>query len=284
MAKTIGLQQLANKVFDVVKGMPEKFVKSIGGLESAFDAVIWGDSGNGKSSFCVDLIKELILAMDCKCEYVAYEEGTGLTMQDLMIGRNDLYNVIGNKLQITDHLTFDELHKKMGKKQSAKIWVIDSLQAAGFTAKQCAKLKDDYVLSRKKKIIIYISWAEGKEPAGAAAKSAKYYAHIKMYIKDFIMFPRSRYGGNMPYVIWKGDEKQGALAKWGREYYKISGEEKPKRVRKPKASKEPEQLPPPQEPVTNMQILPEETPEEKQEAMLEKLKSTNNESIAKENN
>ena len=120
-------------------------------------------------------------------------------------------NKVGNLLDITDHATYEELDAMISKRKSPKIWVIDSLQAARFTAKQCADLKRKYVMSRKRKIIIYISWAEGKFPAGAIAKSVEYYAHIKIRVEGFIAFFKSRFGGNKNYVIWE----EGAKRYWG---------------------------------------------------------------------
>jgi hypothetical protein len=178
------------------------------------------------------LLKELILAMDCKVEYVSYEEGQAKTVQDTMIKRHDMLNAVGNKMFITDHLTYDELKSKMGKRQSPKIWVIDSIQAAGFTASQCAELKHKFVLSRKKKIIIYISWCEGKLPQGAVAKGIEYYANIKMRVEGLVMFPKSRYGGNKPFVVWEGNESEGAIRYWGKEYWKIIGKSKPVKQKK----------------------------------------------------
>ena len=251
MAKTIGLQQLAAKKYILIEGMPVEFIEAIGMLEDAFDAIIYGASGNGKSNFTVKLLVALIKALNCKCEYVAYEEGHGFTMQNLMLGYNNVYEQIGNNLMITDHYSFDELKKRISRRKSAKIWVIDSLQAARFTAEQCAELKQLFVLSKKRKIIIYISWSDGKFPSGATAKSVEYYANIKMRVDRLIMFPKSRYGGNKPFVIWE----EGALAKWGKDYWKVSGKEKPKRGRK-KAEPPPKLLPnQPSEPVvTHIQI------------------------------
>lgn len=197
--------------------MPPEMTDSIGEIEDSWDAIIYGASGNGKTNFCIMLLKALLLAIPCRAEYVSYEEGHGKTVQDTMIKRHNMLETVGTRLSITEHLSFDELHKKMSRAKSPKIWVIDSLQASGFTYQQCKQLKEQQVMSRKKKIIIYVSWCEGKVPQGAVAKAVEYYANIKMRVQDLIMFPKSRYGGNLPFVVWE----QGAKAKWGKEYRKI---------------------------------------------------------------
>lgn len=212
MGKSIGLKQLAQKTYVLVQGMPFHFTVSIGEIEDAWDAIIYGASGNGKTNFTVMLLKALLQAMNCKAEYVAYEEGHGKTVQDTMIKRHNMLEAVGNKIMITEHLSYDELVKRMSRKQSAKIWVIDSLQAAQLTYAQCKALKEKFVMSRKRKIIIYISWSEGKVPQGACAKSVEYYSNIKMRVQDLVMFPKSRYGGNCPFIIYEPD----AIKKWGK--------------------------------------------------------------------
>ena len=97
------------------------------------------------------------------------------------------------------------------KRKSSKIWVFDSIQASNFTQAQTAKLKTDFVLSKRKKILMYISWEKGTEPKGSTAEAVKYYANIKIRIEKFIAFPTGRYGGNKNYIIWQ----EGAKKKWG---------------------------------------------------------------------
>lgn len=211
MGKTIGLKQLAQKTYTLVQKLPQWFIDSFGNIEDAFDMILYGSSGNGKSNGTVIILKELLKAMNCRGEYVTYEEGHGRTIQELMIDRHKLLDELGNVVQITDHLTFEELKARMGKRKSAKVWIIDSIQAAQLTADQCAELKRLFVLSKKRKIIIYISWAEGKHPLGACAKSVEYYANVKVRVEGLIAFIRSRYGGNKNFVI----HPEGAKKYWG---------------------------------------------------------------------
>lgn len=213
MAKTIGLEQLGKKVYRVIEGLPPSVTASLGDVEDCFDAIVYGKSGNGKTNFTIALLKELILALDCRAEYVSYEEGHGKTIRDAMLYRHNMFDAVGNRLVITDHLTYDELFKKMARKHSAKVWVIDSLQASHLTFEQCENLKRRFVLSRKKKIILYISWAEGRVPQGAVAKAVEYYANIKMMVDRFVMWPKSRFGGNKPYIVWEEGAKSRRTAK-----------------------------------------------------------------------
>lgn len=241
MGKTIGLRQLAQKVYVIVTGLSEKFTASFGKIEDAFDCIIYGDSGNGKSSLTASTLEELLTSLKCKCHYVTYEEGHAMTVQENFIHRYKLLEKLGNVMDITDHLTYDELVAKMSKKQSAKIWVIDSIQASGLTWKQCEELKRKFVLSRKRKIIIYISWAEGKKPHGAVAKSIEYYANIKIRVEKLVAFFKSRYGGNKPFVIWEEGARRSDM--WGEDFdHVVYGAKKkkkePSKTKKSKNEKE----------------------------------------------
>ncbi|MCC6290168.1 MAG: hypothetical protein IT249_19995 [Chitinophagaceae bacterium] len=209
--KKLGLKQFSQKTYKSVTGLSQQFVQSFGDIEDAFDCIVYGPSGNGKTNFTVQVIKELIHATRQKCMYISYEEGHTKTLQKTMIERHDMLNLVGNKLEIMDGATFGELVQIMSKRKSPKIWVIDSLQASHLTEQECAELKKRFVMSRRKKILIYISWADGKKPKGAAAQAVEYYAHIKIRIEGFISFFKSRFGGNRNYIIWE----EGAKRFWG---------------------------------------------------------------------
>jgi hypothetical protein len=209
--RKMGLQQLSRKTYTSVEGLPEEFIRSFGDIEDAFDCIIYGSSGNGKTNFTVQVIKDLILSLNQKCVYISYEEGHTKTLQKTMIERHDMLNIVGNRLDVLDHATYDELVMLIKRNKSAKIWVIDSLQASHLTEEQCADLKKRFVMGRKKKIIIYISWAEGKKPKGAVAQAVEYYAHVKIRVEGLIAFFKSRFGGNKNYIIWE----EGAKRYWG---------------------------------------------------------------------
>lgn len=215
MGKKIGLKQLSQKTYRDVDGLPEEFIRSFGEIEDAFDCIIYGNSGNGKTNFTIGkVIKPLMQALKQKCIYISYEEGHTKTLQKTM-ERHNMLTDVGNMLEVLDNSSFDELVTRMNKRKSAKIWVIDSLQASHFTEEQCAQIKQQFVMSRKKKIIIYISWADGKQPKGAAAKAVEFYAHVKIRVEGLIAFFKSRFGGNKNYVVWE----EGAKRYWGLKVY-----------------------------------------------------------------
>lgn len=214
MPKKTTLKQLSEKKYTLIDHLPDEVTVFVGELEDSFDAIIYGDSGNGKSNMVAGLLGLLIENLDCRAEYVAYEEGSGKTMQDTLIKRADLLNKIGNKITIVDRYSFDELVDNMQKRRSAKIWVIDSLQASSFTPAQCLELKK-FIKPKNGKIIFYVSWAAGKKPHGAIGMSVEYYANIKIRVENLIAFPKSRYGGNNPYIVYEPIAKM----RWDKKQY-----------------------------------------------------------------
>jgi hypothetical protein len=239
MAKTIQLRQLAKKKYNIIQ-IPGEWEKSIGSIEDTFDCIIYGPSGSGKTNFTVMFIKMLLLAIEkCKAEYVSYEEGHGYTVQTLMIRRHNMLELVGNRLGITEHITYTELMARMSKRQSAKIWVIDSIQASDISWLQYKCIKEKFVSGKKRKIILGIAWGDGPKPDGAIAKKIEYYANIKLRVEGKIVFPKSRFGGNQPFVVWEGNQLEGAMQYWGKDYYKISGKPKPIKPSKSKKNDTP---------------------------------------------
>lgn len=221
MAKKITLNQLAQKKYTLLDSLPPAYQIFLGEPEASFDMIVYGDSGNGKSNMIADFIGTLLTSLEgARCEYIAYEEGHGKTIQDTFIKRAHLVERVGNRITIVDRYNFEELNKMMSKQRSAKIWVIDSAQASGLTAKECLLLKNKYIKSRGGKIIIYVSWADGKHPNGVLGKSLEYYADIKVRVEKLVAFPKSRYGGNHPFIIFEPLAKQ----RWGKEFVKIKRE------------------------------------------------------------
>lgn len=224
MSKSISLKQLAEKRYDIVPGLPPEYLRSFGELEDAFDCVFYGESGDGKTNMVIQFVALLIQLIDCRAEYISYEEGHGKTMRDALIKRHDLLEKIGARLILTDHMEYEELKSKMGKKHSPKIWIIDSVQASGLTYAQIKELKRLYVLSRKKKIIIFISWAEGKNVVGAVARDTVFYSNVKVRMYKYVCFLRSRFGGNLPFIAWeKGAKDNRTPEEWENLQRRIKG-------------------------------------------------------------
>lgn len=212
-SKTLTVQQLLRiNHADVSHLLSEPLRKSLGAIDDAFDIFIYGNSGDGKSSFSGQLIKQL--SPLGRILHLTYEEGHSQTAK-LNIIRSGLTEL--KEYRIRDNCSFEELMALLAKRSAPKIVVIDSWQYARFTKDQWLTLKDMYVKGRKKKIFIVISHADGKKPRGSSAIDAMYDAQIKVFVKGKIAFVKSRYEGSGNYVIWE----EGAKQAWGRNYKKM---------------------------------------------------------------
>lgn len=158
--------------------------------------IIWGRPGNGKTSFVMQLAKYL-----CHFDKVLYdslEEGTGLSVQKSM-ARHGMAEV-SHRFLLLDREPLEELDKRLARKKSPGIVIVDSLQYSGLTYNSYKRLKE----AHPTKLFIFVSHAEGAHPAGRVAKSVEYDADVKVLVAGFRASCKSRYldKPSIPYTIW----------------------------------------------------------------------------------
>jgi hypothetical protein len=165
---------------------------------------IWGNSGNGKTSFVIQMIKELARFDNVLLN--SREEGTKHTMQENLIKFN-MNEASANKVHFVDE-TINDLTARLKMKKSARIVVIDSFQYMMLSYKEYIEFKQLF----PDKLIIFISHADGKNPAGRSAKSVKFDAGLKIWVEGYRAFSHGRYKGpTEEFDIWP--EK--AMRYWG---------------------------------------------------------------------
>ena len=201
---------------DISDMLSPAFKNALGKIEEGFDIFIYGGSGDGKSSFAAQLLKEL--SPLGKKLHILYEEGFSSSVR-MNIERNGLQEL--EQYQLMDNCNYDDIMYLLSRKNAPKIIVIDSFQYARFTKLQWLSLKDKYVKGKKKKIFIVISHADGKKPRGSVAIDALYDAQIKVFVKGKIAFIKSRYEGKQNFVIYE----KGAKEYWGKKYKKMLTEQ-----------------------------------------------------------
>lgn len=157
--------------------------------------LIWGNSGSGKSSFVMQLCKEL-----CKNGRVFYnslEEGTCVTMKNTL----ERFNMIEeNGRLLIESESMEELGKRLSKRKSPDFVIIDSFQYTQMNYKAYLKFKE----AHRDKLIIFISHADGKNPSGRSAKSVMYDADMKIWVEGHRAFSKGRYFGEKgAYTIWQ---------------------------------------------------------------------------------
>lgn len=168
--------------------------------------IIWGNSGNGKTSFALQLAKYL-----CRFGRVAYdslEEGACLTMQEAM--RRENMMEVNKKFLLIDNENMEELGIRLSRQKSPDIVVIDTFQYTQMNYRQYIAFKERH----KRKLLIFVSHADGKLPNGRAAKSLMYDASLKIYIEGFRAFSKGRFIGPVGHIDIVPHK---ARAYWGEE-------------------------------------------------------------------
>lgn len=172
------------------------WLKSLGLPESNGVWIIWGNSGNGKSRFCMMLAREL--TKYGKVAYNALEEGARKSMQiNVRECKMDAADVKRN-FTIWNRESIDNVRARLQRKKHPRFVFIDSFQYTHLTYRQYIALKEEF----PDVLFIMVSHAEGREPEGKTAKRVKYDADIKIRVEGYKAFPTSRLGGGEPYVIW----------------------------------------------------------------------------------
>lgn len=205
MKSNLGLQR-AKSVNDVLKinnpsfDFDGKWNDAFGTPEKCGVWFIWGNSGNGKSSFVMQLCKKL--AQYGKVAYDSLEEGASLTMQNTLLrfGMAD----VNRRFILLDNEPIEQLSIRLQQKRSPDFIVIDSFQYTQMTYKQYIAFKELH----KNKLLILISHADGKMPSGRSAKSVMYDASLKIWVEGYRAFSKGRFIGKTgQYTIWE----QGAI-------------------------------------------------------------------------
>lgn len=158
--------------------------------------LIWGQSANGKSSFAMQLAKEL-----CRYGKVAYnslEESLSLSFQKNM-ERCCMYEESGRFL-VLDREPIEELSKRLEKQRSPDFVIIDSLQYTGLNYNDYKRLKE----AHPKKLFIFISHADGDKPKGATADKVQYDADMKILVQGYRAICKGRFipEAGKHYSIW----------------------------------------------------------------------------------
>ena len=155
---------------------------------------IWGRSGNGKTSFVLQLCKEL--TRYGKVAYDSLEEGDSLTIQNALmrVGMGD----VGRRFILLNE-SLKELDTRLKRRRSPDIVVVDSFQYAHIDLKQY----EEFIDQHKNKLIIFVSQADGLKPWGRTAQSAMYSASLKIWVEGYRAISKGRYRGNLGYyTIW----------------------------------------------------------------------------------
>ena len=194
MARAASLDQVLRTRFKVLPFEGE-WKDAIGCPELTGSWIVWGNSGNGKTRFALQLRKYL-----CQFGRVAYdslEEGVSVSLVKAI--KETHMMEVRRKFVVLDKEPIDQLTERLEKPKSPDIVCVDSLQYTGMSYEQYKALKERF----PKKLFIWISHADGTLPEGRVAKKVRFDSNVKVFVQAYRAEPVSRYGGGKPYIIWE---------------------------------------------------------------------------------
>lgn len=176
----------------------------IGRPELTGSWLIWGNSGSGKTRFALQLAK--YLTRFCRVAYNSLEEGASASLKAAIIDVG--IAEVRRHFLVLDKEPISELITRLEKHKSPQVVFIDSVQYSALKYSDYIALIEHF----RNKLFVFISHADGKNPAGRVARSIRYDAMVKLYIEGYrVPAPASRYGGGQPFTIWA----EGAIKCWG---------------------------------------------------------------------
>lgn len=199
MARALGVTEFLSKIFECLPftGAWKNFA---GEPENNFSMIIYGKSGNGKTEFAVMFAK--YLTAFGKVYYNSFEQGHSKSLQDA-IKRQDLKEVAG-KIIFAHKERYEEMVVRLKKKKSPRIIFIDSVQYIRLTVDQWHELRSLF----PRKMFVMIAHAKGDEPDGYHAQKIEFDVDIKVLVKGYQAWPKSRFGGNQEFMIYDEGHKK----------------------------------------------------------------------------
>ncbi|KQT17396.1 hypothetical protein ASG31_08270 [Chryseobacterium sp. Leaf404] len=185
MSKAISSTDLLAKKYDLIKWEGEWY-DNFEEPEASGTWFISGQSGMGKTSFMLELAKQL--AKFDRVLFNSLEEGTSLTMQKAW--KRHQVAESGRRIQLIQE-RYNELLVRLRKRQSPRYIISDSWQYAGMTFEQYLKLKEEF----PNKLFIWNSQMDGSKPMGKTAIRLLYDADLKIWVEGFKAFSKGRYLG-----------------------------------------------------------------------------------------
>jgi len=204
MARALSVNELLQKKYKLFN-FEEDWLDAFDCPERTGVWFIWGNSGNGKTTFVLELIK--YLAQFTKVAYDSLEEGGAHSMQQafIRVGMTE----VSRRVILIEGESVEELEARMQKRKSPDVYVIDSLQYSDINYKQYKGLKE----RNRNKLIIFISHSDGKMPEGRSAKKIMFDATLKIWVEGYRAISKGRYIGSNggTFIIWT----EGSSKYWG---------------------------------------------------------------------
>lgn len=201
MTKAISITELYTKRRNVM-AFEGVWRDLMGCPERKGSIIIYGLSANGKTRFAVRFAK--YLTKFGNTAYNSIEEGDSATLARAF--KESGITVKDKKLTVLNMESLKSLKERLSKPKSPDIIIVDSLQHWRITSTEYKELVTEF----SKKLFVFISHADGKEPAGAIGMAVKYDANVKIHVDRFIAFAETRCegGAGKPFVIWEARARE----------------------------------------------------------------------------
>lgn len=194
LRRAASVSELLQRRYDTLR-LSDEWRAAFGEPERKGVWFIWGRSGSGKTSFVLQLCKEL--AGHGRVLYDSLEEGTCLTMRNALV-RVGMADVSRRFVLVSESV--DELSLRLKRHKSPEVAVIDSFQYAELTYKRF----HDFVSEHRNKLLVFVSQCEGNNPTGRGARSALFDADLKIWVEGYRAFSKGRtFGERGYYTVWQ---------------------------------------------------------------------------------
>lgn len=175
----------------------EKWSKPFGFPADTASWFISGASASGKSSFVMQLGKEL-------CNYgtvlyLSYEEGVNQSFQRRM-GYLKMDEVQG-KFRVAVDESYEEVMERLKKPKSPKFIIIDSFQVAPWEYPDAEALMKRF----PRKCFIWVSQEKKSQPMGSGALKLRYICDMKLRVVGYKAYCQGRSIGEPGsyFVVWE---------------------------------------------------------------------------------
>lgn len=221
MGKSINVKEMVGRKYKTLhdlqgahgRKLSLEWLESIGLPSIGFSMLVWGPSGNGKTTFVMKLCKEL--NKFGQVYYNSVEQGEGVSLQQVL-NQCEMHECEHHPFMIGDRDNFEEMVEKLSnKRQKTRFAVIDSLQYIGLTVERFKLLQEK--LPHISFIIISHATADN-QPAGSHARTIRFMAEIKTKVLKGVAVSDSRFGATIPYRVmpWLNKEVEDAPKKKGK--------------------------------------------------------------------
>lgn len=206
---TMSLYSLERKKYRYID-FSDPFRQAFGNREEGGIWIVYGKSGQGKTSFVFSLAKEFD-RLKYRVLFASLEMGFCSDLQN-MLQDVGIRSTTTDNIQFCDSLTTEELEEQLKKQRSPDVVIIDSLQyfadQYGATAEKIIKLRKTY----RKKIFVFVSHVEGREVEGKVAYHVKRDSFVRIMVEGFraMYMGRGKAGPMGYYTVWD----EGASRYW----------------------------------------------------------------------